>query len=84
MITFQNEGHLFKTNCVSQFSNIELRFLDNQNRQILFKSDNRIALTFIKETFNDKSEKMLEVLEKLEGMTQLQILGEYLQINRNA
>jgi len=81
MITFQNEGHLYKTNCVSQFSNIELRFLDNQNRQILFKSDNRLALTFIKETFNDKSEKMLQVLEKLEGMTQLQLLGEYLQIN---
>ena len=81
MITFQNEGHLYKTNCVSQFSNIALQFLDNQNRQILFKSDNRLALTFIKETFNDKSEKMLQVLEKLEGLTQLQLLGEYLQIN---
>ena len=83
MITFQNEGNIFKTNCVSQFSNIELRFLDNQARKILFKSDNRIALTFIKETYNDKTDKLLEVLEKIEGMTQLQLLGEYLQISRS-
>jgi len=75
MLTYDNDGHLFKAGCVEQFSNISFRFLDNQGRKILFKSNNRIALTFIKETHVDRTPQIISILEKLSGMQELELLN---------
>lgn len=75
-ISFENPSQLYKTNSISQFSNIIIRFLDDYERPIAFKSDSRIALTFIKEKQKTTDEKMLDVLKQISNLNELSLLSK--------
>lgn len=73
-IVFENPADLYKTNSINEISTINIRYLDNLGRPILFQSDSRIALTFIKVKDIDDSERMIELLTRLEKLNELSLL----------
>lgn len=73
-IEFENQSDIYKTESISQFQTINIRYLDNLQRPILFNSDSRLSLTFIKVNNQDNSTEMLKNLEKLISMTELSLL----------
>ena len=78
-IVFENPAELFKVPCAIPFSQIRIRMLDYLGREILFQSNSRLTLTFIKETTEAPDTRMTESLEKLISLTQLQLLNQ--QVN---
>jgi len=81
-ITFENPSGIFKNNCNSPFSSIHIRYLDNERRPILFQSNSRLSLTFIKIKEENTEKRMLEILEKMEAMNRLSLLTKQFNITR--
>jgi len=81
-IVFENTGELFKSSSISQFNTITIRYLDNEGRPILFQSNSRLALKFIKVKENYNDERIVELLGKIEKLTEFGILAQqYLKNN---
>jgi len=78
-ITYENQGETYKTISNSQFTNIQIRYLDNLNRAVRFNSDSRLALTFHKIRNVRTDLLILNVLENLEGLTKLRMLRDSLK-----
>ena len=84
-IIYENPYQAFKVPCSIPFSTIHIRILDYLGREILFQSNNRLTLTFIKETTETPDDKITSAIEKLSSLTQLQLLSQSfntLQMNK--
>lgn len=75
-ITFENPSELFKSNCATPFGSINIRYLDNENRPVLFQSDSRLSLTFIKVKQITTENNILEVLKEIEALSRLDLLSK--------